>query len=123
MMQTGFARQAHSSHEAQLLERARRVLPAGARSPTPSPEYAMVVAEAAGSRIRDLSGNEYIDYLMGSGPLLLGHAHPEITAAVQSVLHKGSSYLLLNENAVNLAEKIVANVPCAEQVCFNSTGS
>lgn len=123
MMQTGFVRRARSSYEAQLLERAGRVLPAGARNTAASPEYAMVVAQATGSRIRDLSGNEYIDYLMGSGPLLLGHAHAEVTAAVQAVLHKGSSYLLLNENAVKLAEKIVADVPCAEQVCFNSTGS
>jgi glutamate-1-semialdehyde 2,1-aminomutase len=122
-MSNTFNRNPRSDHEAQLLERAKRVLPAGARSPTPSPEYAMVIKEASGSRIRDLSGNEYIDYLMGSGPLLLGHAHPEIIAAVESVLSKGSSYLMLNETAVQLAEKIVAAVPCAEQVCFNSTGS
>mgnify|MGYP003977738699 CR=1 FL=1 len=122
-MSTGFMRRTRSAHETRLLERARCVLPAGARSPTPSPEYAMVVKEASGSRIRDLSGNEYIDYLMGSGPLLLGHAHPEVTAAVQQAASRGSSYLMLNENAVQLAEKVVATVPCAEQVCFNSTGS
>jgi glutamate-1-semialdehyde 2,1-aminomutase len=122
-MDASFTRKERSAHEAHILERARAVLPSGARSPTPSPEYAMVVKEASGSRIRDLSGNEYIDYLMGSGPLLLGHANPEVTAAVAKALSKGSSYLMLNENAVKLAEKIVAAVPCAEQVCFNSTGS
>ena len=122
-MDTRFTRKQRSTHEARLLERARAILPAGARSPTPSPEYAMVVESAQGSRIRDLSGNEYIDYLMGSGPLLLGHANPEVSTAVEKVLSKGSSYLMLNENAVKLAEKIVSAVPCAEQVCFNSTGS
>ena len=118
-----FSRKARSREEAELLKKARRLLPAGVRSPTPSPDYAMVVREAKGSRIRDLSGNEYIDYLMGSGPLLLGHAHPEVMAAVRDALERGSSYLMLNETAVRLAEKIVEAVPCAEKVCFNSTGS
>ena len=118
-----FSRKARSARETQLLEQALAILPAGARSPTPSPEYAMVVKEASGSRIRDLSGNEYIDYLMGSGPLLLGHAHPEVEAAVKEAVCGGSSYLMLNENAVKLAQKIVEAVPSAEQVCFNSTGS
>lgn len=118
-----FSRKSRSPHETQLLAQARAILPAGARSPTNSPEYAMVVKEASGSRIRDHSGNEYIDYLMGSGPLLLGHAHPEVEAAVRGALGGGSSYLMLNENALKLAQKIVDAVPCAEQVCFNSTGS
>lgn len=122
-MKHSFSRSARSAHETQLLEQARTILPAGARSPTPSPDYAMVVSEASGSRIRDLSGNEYIDYLMGSGPLLLGHAHPDVEAAVRDALPGGSSYLMLNENAVKLAQKIVDAVPSAEQVCFNSTGS
>jgi len=118
-----FERKPRSAEEAEILEKAGRLLPSGVRSPTYSAKYAMAVREARGSRIWDCSGNEYIDYLMGSGPLLLGHAHPEVVAAVQAAVARGSSYLMLSEPAVRLAEKIVEAVPCAEQVCFNSTGS
>ena len=83
----------------------------------------MVVEEGRGSRLRDCSGNEYIDYLLGSGPLFLGHAHPAVVAAVREALDRGSSYLMVNEPALALAEEIVKAVPCAEKVCFHSTGS
>ncbi len=112
-----------SSEERELLGRAAAVLPAGVRNAASSPRCAMLVADAAGARIRDLSGNEYIDYLLGSGPMLLGHAHPRVVEAVTKALQRGSSYLLLNEAAVHLAERIVAAVPCAEQVTLHSSGS
>jgi len=121
--QVGFQRKARSGREKELIEKTARYLPAGVRNPTTSPDYAMVVKEAHGSRIRDFSGNEYIDYLMGSGPLMLGHAHPAVVSAVRARLESGSSYLMVNEPCIELAEKIVAAVPCAEKVCFNSTGS
>jgi glutamate-1-semialdehyde 2,1-aminomutase len=123
MAKPEFQRKPCSAREKELIEKTARYLPAGVRNPSASPEYAMVVKEAGGSRIRDFSGNEYIDYLMGSGPLLLGHAHPAVVAAVRERLGRGSSYLMVNEPSIELAEKIVAAVPCAEAVCFNSTGS
>ena len=73
-------RRPRSARETELLEKARRLLPAGVRTPTFSPEHAIVVESARGARIRDESGNEYIDYLLGSGPMLLGHAHPAVVA-------------------------------------------
>lgn len=118
-----FERLPRSPRERELLEKTARYLPAGVRNPTTSSHYAMVVERASGSRIVDCSGNEYIDYLMGSGPLLLGHAHPAVAAAVAKQLERGSSYLMVNEPAIELAEAIVEAVPCAEKVCFNSTGS
>ena len=51
------------------------------------PELNLVVARGAGSRIWDVAGREYIDYHLGSGPVLLGHAHPAVVAAVQARLH------------------------------------
>jgi glutamate-1-semialdehyde 2,1-aminomutase len=117
-----FRRRPRSEREDELLQLAGH-LPSSVRSPTFSGKYAMVVREGRGSRIRDWSGNEYIDYLMGSGPLLLGHAHPAVVAAVREQLERGSSYLLSNEPALLLADEIVRAVPCAEKVCFHSSGS
>jgi glutamate-1-semialdehyde 2,1-aminomutase len=117
------SRRPRTAHEAALLERARARIAAGVRNTTASPDYAMVVKEARGSRIWDVSGNEYVDYLLGSGPMLLGHAHPAVVTAVREAVERGSSYLLVNEPAIELAEEIVRAVPCAETVSFHSTGS
>lgn len=118
-----FERKPRSAREKELLEKTDRYLPAGVRNATINPDHAMVVESASGCRIRDASGNEYIDYLMGSGPLLLGHAHPAVVEAVAARLQKGSSYLMVNEPAIELAEAIVQCVPSADKLCFNSTGS
>jgi glutamate-1-semialdehyde 2,1-aminomutase len=114
-------RKPRSAREAELLATAGRLLPSGVRSASPSLPF--VVREARGARLLDESGNEYIDYLLGSGPLLLGHAHPAVVAAVRQQLERGTSYLLVNEPAIRLAEAIVELVPCAEAVSFHSTGS
>jgi len=116
-------RRPRSAREAELLATARRLLPSGVRNASLAPAYAMVVDSARGARITDVSGNEYIDYLLGSGPLLLGHAHPAVLAAGREQLERGSSYLLVNEPAIRLAAAIVELVPCAEAVSFHSTGS
>ena len=118
-----FVRKPRSQRESELLEASARLLPAAVTASSFSPEHAMVVESAQGCRIRDASGNEYIDYLMGSGPLLLGHAHPAVVEAVRQRAELGSSYLLVNENAIELAQGIVDTVPCAEKVCFNNSGS
>ncbi|MCC7078985.1 MAG: aspartate aminotransferase family protein [Acidimicrobiia bacterium] len=106
-----------------MLERAAALLPACALTPTMSLTSALVVREGRGSRITDMSGNEYIDYLLGSGPMLLGHAHPAVVAAVNGQVGHGTSFLLPNEPSILLAEEIVRAVPCAERVAFCSTGS
>jgi glutamate-1-semialdehyde 2,1-aminomutase len=118
-----FTRKPRSAHEAALLELARKYLPAGVRTATPAPDAAMVVKCGHGSRIEDCSGNEYIDYLLGSGPMLLGHAHPAVVAAVREYLERGSTYLMVNEPIILLAQEIARAVPCAEKLCFNNTGA
>jgi glutamate-1-semialdehyde 2,1-aminomutase len=116
-------RRPRTARESALLESARRLLPAGVRTTTGSPDDALVVAEAHGAHLTDASGNEYVDYLLGSGPMLLGHAHPAVVEAVTRQVARGSSYLMVSEPAIALAEEIVRAVPCAEQVAFHSSGS
>jgi glutamate-1-semialdehyde 2,1-aminomutase len=116
-------RKPRTDREAALLTTARALLPSGVRNATTSADYAMVVAEARGGRIRDVSGNEYVDYLLGSGPMLLGHTHPAVLEAVRRQLERGNTYLMVSEPAIHLAEEIVRTVPCAERVSFHSSGS
>ena len=67
--------------ELALVDLARRVLPGGSFGNLSSD---IVIAEGQGGRVRDVSGNEYVDYLLGSGPMFIGHAHPDVVAAVQA---------------------------------------
>jgi len=83
----------------------------------------LVVKEARGARLRDVSGREYIDYLLGSGPMVLGHAHPAVIEAVERQISRGTTYFQLSEPAIALAEEICRAVPCADQLRFTSTGS
>jgi len=113
-----------SSEESNLLERARRRLPGGVLGTSRyADEAAFVVKHGKGSKIYDVSGREYIDYVLASGPLILGHAHPAVVAAVRAQLEGGSTYFMVNEPIIDLAEEICRAVPCAEQVRFTSTGS
>jgi glutamate-1-semialdehyde 2,1-aminomutase len=106
--------------EAQLVAAARRVLPAGGFG---NSSLDVVVDRGEKGRVWDVSGNEYIDYLLGSGPMLIGHGHPDVLAAVAAQMQKGTTFFLNNAEGIRLAEAIVEAVPCAEQVRFVSSGS
>jgi len=113
-----------SARETDLLERARKRLPGGVLGTSRyADDVAFVVDHGKGSKIYDVSGREYIDYVLASGPLILGHAHPAVVAAVREQMEGGSTYFLVNEPIIELAEEICRAVPCAEQVRFTSTGS
>jgi glutamate-1-semialdehyde 2,1-aminomutase len=103
-----------------LIEKAKRVLPGGTFGNFPGD---VVIREGRGGRVWDESGKEYVDFLLGSGPMLAGHAHPEVTAAAQAIVAKGTTFFANNRHGIELAEAIIAAVPCAEQVRFVSTGS
>jgi glutamate-1-semialdehyde 2,1-aminomutase len=103
-----------------LADKAHRVLPGGTFGNTAAE---MVIREGRASRVWDESGKEYVDYLIGSGPMLIGHAHPEVNAAVQAQLAKGTTFFANNRQGIELAEVIVDAVPCADKVRFASTGS
>ena len=109
-----------SDQELSLVEKARRFMPAGGLGNTSAD---IILRSGQGSRVWDESGNEYIDYLIGSGPMFAGHAHPRVTAAVREQIELGSTFFANNRYAIELAEAIVDAVPCAEQVRFVSSGT
>src|SRR5207253_8047032 len=113
-----------TDEEMRMLETAARALPGGVLGSSRFPDdLAFIVRRGVGSKLYDVSGREYIDYLMGSGPLILGHAHPAVVAAVRDALEHGTTYFLVNEPIVRLADELCRAVPCAEQVRFTSTGT
>ena len=109
-----------TNHERDILDRAARVLPQGSLG---NLNYDLIVNKGKGSHIWDESGNEYVDYLLGSGPMLVGHSNPPVLEAVLNQLSSGTTFFATNEKSVELAEEIVKAVPCAEKVRFLSTGS
>ena len=119
---TAYIKKTGRSKEA--YERAVTLLPGGAsasgRTFKPHPLY---MNRATGNRIYDLDNNEYIDYLMGYGSLLLGHRHPDVLEAVQKQINRGFTYGTPTEPEIDLAEKISNAIPCAEMVRFANSGT
>ncbi|MDT8344745.1 MAG: aminotransferase class III-fold pyridoxal phosphate-dependent enzyme [Thermohalobaculum sp.] len=109
-----------SDRERDLIARAARVLPAGGFGNF-APD--IVLARGAGGRVWDESGRAYVDFLIGSGPMLVGHGHPEVVAAVAAQLDRGFTFFTLNAAGIELAEAICEAVPCADQLRYVSTGS
>ena len=109
-----------SELEQSLRDSARRVLPAGGFGNLASD---IVIREGRAGRVWDESGREYVDFLLGSGPMLVGHAHPKVTAAVMEQLPKGTTYFANNRQGIELAQALVEAVACAEQVRFVSSGT
>ncbi len=109
-----------NTQEIALVEAAKRVLPAGNFGNT---ALDIVIARGKAARVWDASGNEFVDYLLGSGPMLVGHAHPEVTAATVEQVVQGTTFFVNNPPGIRLAEEIVDAIPCAEQVRFVSTGT
>jgi len=83
----------------------------------------LVVERGEGARVWDIAGREYLDYHLGSGPALCGHAHPAITRAVAEQLPKGTTFYFLNEPEIRLAETMVAAIPCADVVHYTGSGT
>lgn len=106
--------------EAELVELAKQVLPAGGFG---NVSYPLVVARGEGSHVWDVSGNEYIDYLLGSGPMIVGHGQPEVLEVTQNCLGQGTTFFANNAHGILLANDIVEAVPSVEQVRFVSSGS
>ncbi|MBR1123501.1 aminotransferase class III-fold pyridoxal phosphate-dependent enzyme [Bradyrhizobium lablabi] len=114
------------SADAMLRERARRVVPGGmwghlnaARLPAGYPQF---FASAEGCRVRDVDGREYIDFMCSWGPVLLGHRHPDVEAAVRAQAALGDCLNGPGEVMVDLAEDFVAMLPHADWVMFQKNG-
>ncbi len=109
-----------------LFDRARQVTPGGVNSPVRAfnavggtPRF---IRSAAGAWLTDVDGNEYVDLICSWGPMLLGHAHPEVLAAVSAAVARGTSYGAPTEPEVELAEEIVSRTS-VERVRFVSSGT
>jgi len=108
----------------ELYEKAKKIIPGGVNSPVRAyAPYPFFTSFGKGSHIRDVDGNEYIDYCLAYGPLILGHAHPKVVEAVQEQLGKGTMYGTPTEQEVELAELVCKNVPSAEMVRLVTTGA
>lgn len=105
--------------QAEWIRRARDVLPGGGFG---NFDPGIVVRDGQGARVRDEDGREYVDYLIGSGPMLLGHGHPEVLEAVFEQLPRGMTFFASNALGIELAEEIVRAVPCAETVRYTASG-
>lgn len=108
-----------------LLAESKRYLAGGVASSLrsamkPTPLFAV---SGTGPRVRDADGNEYIDYLLAYGPLILGHAHPSLTEGVSEALRRGVTYGLQHNGEIELAKLLTELLPCAERVSFSGSGT
>ena len=106
---------------------AKQYIPGGVNSPARSWGAVggdpLFIARAAGSRVWDADGNEYIDYVCSWGPMILGHAHPEVVAAVKSAAEKGTSFGAPTEAENELAKTVVDSFDSVDLVRFVSSGT
>ena len=103
-----------------LVALARKVLPGGGFGNVSHPT---IIARGAGCRVWDVADREYVDYLLGSGPMIVGHAHPEVMEVTQACVAEGTTFFANNPHGIRLAAEIVDAVECVEQVRFVSSGS
>lgn len=110
-----------------LFDRAAKVIPGGVNSPvrafrgvggTP-----LFIKSARGATITDADGKTYIDYVGSWGPMILGHAHPEIIAAIQTAAERGTSYGAPTELEIELAEAVIEAYPSIEKLRLTSSGT
>jgi glutamate-1-semialdehyde 2,1-aminomutase len=112
---------------AALYERGLKRLPGGVNSPVRAMRAIgrdpIFIESGAGPLIRDVDGNEYVDWVCSWGPLILGHAHPKVVAAVTEAAARGTSFGAPTGAEVELAEQIAARIPSVEMVRMTSSGT
>ncbi len=117
----------NSSRSEELFREARKIIPGGVNSPVRAFRSVggtpLFIAQGAGSRIFDVDGNEFIDYVCSWGPLLLGHRHPDIVAALENAIDMGTSFGAPTEQETELAEAIRRAVPSVEMVRLVNSGT
>ena len=116
------------TQSARLFDEARRLMPGGVSSPVRAMrsvgrDHPLFLARGAGGEVWDADGNSYVDWVQSWGPLIAGHAHPDVVAAVTATAEKGTSFGAPTEVEVELAREVCAAVPSLEQVRFVSSGT
>src|ERR1051326_7582382 len=110
-----------------LHARAQQLIPGGGNSPVRACGSVSggppIIVRGAGARLWDADGNEYIDYVSSWGPLILGHAHPQVVSAIETAAAKGTSFGASTPAEADLAELIVHAIPAIEMVRFVSSGT
>jgi len=110
-------------------DRAKKLIPSCSQTFSKGPDqwvrgispYAL--EKGRGSHVWDVDGNEYIDYVLALGPVILGYAYPEVDTAIKDQLEKGISFSLPHRLEIEVAELLVDVIPCAEMVRFGKNGS
>jgi glutamate-1-semialdehyde 2,1-aminomutase len=115
------------THSSELFERAKHLIPGGVNSPVRAfravgmpPVFAV---RGRGSKVIDADGNHYIDYIGGWGPLILGHAHPDVEMAIREALERGTGFGLSTEAEIRLAQLIREAMPSIEKVRLVNSGT
>ena len=118
---------APTTRSAELMARAERLFPGGVNSPVRAFRAVggmpRVIDRASGARVWDVDGNELIDYIGSWGPMILGHAHPAVVAAIQAAAAHGTSYGAPTAREVELAELVIEAMPSIERLRFVSSGT
>jgi len=116
-----------TERSARLFERACRAIPGGVSSPVRAFRAVggtpLFITRGAGARVTDADGRTYLDLVCSWGPLIAGHAHPQVLAAIGAALARGTTFGAPCEAEVELAERIIAAYPAAERVRFVSSGT
>ena len=110
-----------------LFKEAQRYIPGGVNSPVRAFKSVggspLFFARAQGSRVWDVDGNEFIDYVASWGPLICGHAHPQIVSAIQKAAEMGTSYGAPTDLEITLAKRVVDGIPSIDTVRMVSSGT
>ncbi len=108
-----------------IFERAMKVLPRGVSSNFRywGPDDTPILAKGKGAKVWDADGNEFIDYRLGWGPVILGHADERVNQAVREAIELGTAFAATTELEVEVAEKIVEMIPGMEMLRFTNTGT
>jgi glutamate-1-semialdehyde 2,1-aminomutase len=119
----------HAQRSGELFDKASQIIPGGAGSSARTRKfgwnpYPLFIKNGRGSRITDVDGHEYIDYLLGLGPMILGHRNQVVTDAVAKAINEyGTCFGLPYELEIEAAQKVVDAVPSIEMVRFTNSGS
>jgi glutamate-1-semialdehyde 2,1-aminomutase len=110
-----------------LFERAQKIIPGGVNSPVRAFRSVggtpVFIREAAGSKVVDTEGNEYIDYVASWGPMILGHSHPDVVEAIRDAAGRGTSFGAPTALEIEMAERVVSAFPSIDMVRMVSSGT